>query len=178
MTVTRQEIVVDLGAAFRQLADWYRAQAEDSFDSGPDGRWTAREHLDHLIRSTQPVNMALGLPKMALQLRFGKAKRPSISFEVVAANYEKALLEGGKASGPYIPNHDRNLTKAMLVEAFLKEGERMGEGMAKWSDAQLDGYLLPHPLLGKMTVRELLFFTIHHTRHHLQTLNRDYAPER
>ena len=34
----------------------------------------------------------------------------------------------------------------------------------------LDVYILPHPLLGKVTLREMLYFTIHHNEHHLELL--------
>ena len=34
----------------------------------------------------------------------------------------------------------------------------------------LDKYVLPHPLLGKVTLREMLYFTIHHNEHHLELL--------
>jgi hypothetical protein len=37
----------------------------------------------------------------------------------------------------------------------------------KWADSQLDQYIVPHPLLGKITLRELCYFTIYHTYHHL-----------
>lgn len=39
-----------------------------------------------------------------------------------------------------------------------------------WSDPQLDQYLAPHPLLGKLTLRELGYFTIYHTEHHLNII--------
>lgn len=39
--------------------------------------------------------------------------------------------------------------------------------MEQWEDAALDQYLAPHPLLGKITLRELGYFTIYHTEHHL-----------
>jgi hypothetical protein len=43
--------------------------------------------------------------------------------------------------------------------------------MDKFSEAQLDEYVLPHPILGKLTIREMLYFTIYHaTHHHLATL--------
>lgn len=39
-----------------------------------------------------------------------------------------------------------------------------------WRDADLDRYLLPHPLLGKLTLREMLFFTLYHNYHHVQSV--------
>ena len=39
-----------------------------------------------------------------------------------------------------------------------------------WTEEELDTYLIPHPLIGKMTLRELLFFTVYHIGHHLKTI--------
>jgi hypothetical protein len=38
--------------------------------------------------------------------------------------------------------------------------------MERWSEAELDAYRLPHPLLGRLSVREMMFFTLLHNRHH------------
>ena len=35
-----------------------------------------------------------------------------------------------------------------------------------WKDTQLDQYIVPHPLLGKITLREMGYFTIYHVQHH------------
>ncbi len=34
------------------------------------------------------------------------------------------------------------------------------------SKGQLDTFILPHPLLGKVTLREMLYSTIYHVQHH------------
>jgi hypothetical protein len=39
-----------------------------------------------------------------------------------------------------------------------------------WREADLDRYLLPHPLLGKLTLREMLHFTLYHNYHHVQSV--------
>jgi hypothetical protein len=44
--------------------------------------------------------------------------------------------------------------------------------IGQWSEKNLDAYLLPHPLLGKITVREMLFFTTFHTDHHLNIMQK------
>jgi hypothetical protein len=43
---------------------------------------------------------------------------------------------------------------------------------SKWKDPQLDKYIAPHPLLGKITLRELGYFTIHHMYHHLESIQK------
>jgi hypothetical protein len=37
-------------------------------------------------------------------------------------------------------------------------------------EAKLDNFIAPHPLLGKITLRELCYFTIYHTQHHLHNI--------
>ena len=49
-------------------------------------------------------------------------------------------------------------------------GEKYTERLGNWSEKDLDKYKLPHPLLGKLTVREMLFFTIYHNEHHLKAM--------
>lgn len=40
----------------------------------------------------------------------------------------------------------------------------------EWDEAALDRIRLPHPLLGKLAVRETLLFTLYHDRHHLDAV--------
>lgn len=43
--------------------------------------------------------------------------------------------------------------------------------MSGLADTDLDAYTVwKHPLLGPLTVREMIYFTIHHTDHHSASL--------
>jgi len=44
--------------------------------------------------------------------------------------------------------------------------------MGDWSELQMDRIRLPHPVLGKLSVREMLFFTLYHNQHHLDAAKR------
>ncbi|MCB9182399.1 MAG: DinB family protein [Flavobacteriales bacterium] len=46
---------------------------------------------------------------------------------------------------------------------------------SRWSESDLERYLLPHPLLGKLTLREMLYFTLYHVQHHQALVQRDTA---
>jgi len=41
----------------------------------------------------------------------------------------------------------------------------------------LDKFMLPHPLLGKLAVREMLFFTMYHNLHHVNNVRRQRGHE-
>jgi hypothetical protein len=82
--------------------------------------------------------------------------------------YHQKLANGGTASGRFIPPEIRWEQRDALVTKFRKEISRMTSGLNSWREDQLDAYLLPHPLLGKLTVREMLFFSAYHISHHHQ----------
>lgn len=172
---TSVEVAEGLNERFGAVGQWFAQCQADRFIFGPEGRWTAGQHLDHLIRSVKPLNLALRLPRLALRMKFGTAPSPGDGLDALVARYEARLAEGGKASGRFVPPQVVVGQKNQLMEDFTREGTRLVEAVKGWSEADLDKYLLPHPLLGNLTVREMLFFTWHHLGHHLETLERDYT---
>jgi hypothetical protein len=172
---SRSEITTALTARFAEAESWFAERPDTAFCTAPPERWTEGQHLDHLIRSAKPLNLALRLPRIALRMKFGTAKVPGETMEALAARYEATLAAGGKASGRFVPPAVALEDKARLLEALRHEGERLVEVAETWSEEDLDKYVLPHPLLGDLTVRGMLFFTFHHMGHHLETLRRDYG---
>ena len=171
---TIDEIAGALEQRFQDLVSWFNAQPDADFERGPAGKWTAGQQLDHLIRSTKPLNTALRLPRVALRASFGKVQHPSTTFDEVIAKYKAALAEGGEASGQFLPQTPTSADKTKLMASLAKEGERLSAVVRKWREEDVDTYVLPHPLLGKLTVREMLFFTVYHMDHHLAALKSQY----
>ena len=60
-------------------------------------------------------------------------------------------------------NSGERITKGEKINQRVK---KMSKKIEKWSEEQLDEFVLPHPLLGKVTTREMLYFTIHHAGDH------------
>lgn len=132
----------------------------------PEDKWNAIQQLDHIIRSVSPVNMAMGLPKFILKWRFGTANRPSKTYEQLVEKYQHKLLEGGRASARFTPPFIRADQKKNLVHKLQKLIQALCNKTNSHSEESLDTYILPHPLLGKITLREMLYFTAHHVVHH------------
>lgn len=171
---SREEFLIAIGRRFAEVLYWYSERAGAKFSSAPDGRWTEGQVLNHLILSTKPLNLALRLPKVALRMKFGTAKAPSEPMDAMTARYEAALANGGKAPRPFVPPAVSLDDKPRLIESLLIEGKRLIEVASKWSERDLDKYVLPHPLLGNLTVRNMLQFAAYHLEHHLNILKRDY----
>lgn len=117
-----------------------------------------------------PVAQALRMPRLMLRLLFGVAREPSGARDMLRDHYQDALARGAKA-GRFTPR-PRPLPAHLgegqrrLVDQCAESLGRLEKAIAPWSATQLDRYLLPHPVLGRLTVREMLMFTLFHSEHH------------
>ena len=143
---------------------------KEQFESTPNGKWSAGQNLDHLIRAIKPLQLAYRLPKLALLILFGKTNRPSRTYDELVTKYKTKLAAGGKASGPFIPPVIGFENKDELIRKYAMHKQKLITKIEKQSEQDLDSYILPHPLLAKVTLREMLYFTIHHNEHHLELL--------
>ncbi|MDE3251689.1 MAG: DinB family protein [Bacteroidota bacterium] len=149
-------------AFIRDLAN----HTDQEFRFAPEGKWSAAQQLDHLIKSVAPVTLAMALPPFLLQWLFGVANRPSRSYEALVEKYHCKLGEGGRASGRFIPKESKTLPQKRLLRKLERLVDRLCKRTEKMDEQSLDTYLLPHPLLGKLTLREMLYFTAYHAEHH------------
>ncbi|MHA8091156.1 DinB family protein [Aquirufa regiilacus] len=139
--------------------------AED-FNDIQNEKWTAGQQLEHIYLSVKPVNLAFKLPAFLLKLIWGKANRASRSYDELIERYHAKLANGSKATGPFVPK-SVDLKKGQQLKANLKNVvSKLCLSLNTYSEDELDQYILPHPLLGKLTLREMLFFTIYHVQHH------------
>ena len=172
--MSKDTIRQQLLAAASDVVAWFDTFGPERWDHAPPGKWTAGQHLEHLIRSVKPLNKALKAPKVALRLSFGKPNRLVRDLETIQAKYEKGLAGGFQAVGPFIPPDTNSADRAQMLADYQAHHRKLDRIISKWSESALDNYLVPHPALGKMMIREILFFTIIHTRHHLRILKEKY----
>ncbi|MBK8880174.1 MAG: DinB family protein [Haliscomenobacter sp.] len=144
-----------------------------AFMYAPEGKWTAGQQLDHILRSTRPLRLAFHLPKAILKLVFGKANRPSRGYDAVVEKYLFKLKAGGVATGVFIPKPVGFSLKDRLALRLSRTIASLCKGLGRFSEKELDEYVLPHPLLGKLTIREMLYFTLYHVEHHRQITRRN-----
>jgi len=164
--MNKQEIAQHLTANYATFAQLLASLSEAEYRHAPEGKWANGQHLDHLVRSVGPVNMALGLPRFLLRWLFGTANRPSRDYTGLVEKYRAKLAAGGRASGRFVPPPADWAKREKLLQSLDHQVKRLAEKTVRLSEEQLDTLLLPHPLLGKLTLREMLYFTIYHAEHH------------
>ena len=173
--MTKTEIIQKLRENHFRFANSLATMSAANFDFSLAGKWTAGQQLLHIYKSIAPLTMAVGLPKLVLRIRIGKANRPSTDYEAVVAKYNSALEKGGVAPGAFVPAAVAFADRDRLVAKVKENVEKLIANLDKYSEKDLDHYILPHPLIGKLTVREMLYFTIHHCEHHHKAMIRNLA---
>lgn len=139
----------------------------------PNAKWSALQQLEHIGRSVRPVRLAFHIPKAVMRGIWGGANRPSRSYEALVAKYQSKLDQGGRAPRPFVPRGGRLADRARWVRRTRRQVRGLSRAVGRWSEQDLDACILPHPLLGKVTLREMLYFTIHHVQHHQRLVERN-----
>lgn len=170
--LSKEEIIQQLETVTKQFSGFCLNINDEVFFKQPQDKWSVVQDVKHLITSADTTRLAFSLPKFIVRLYAGKPNRFSRSYDELVAKYKIKLEQGGKASGRYVP---KPVSQKMSKEKMLNTYEKLMSALIasinkNWKDPQLDQYLAPHPLLGKITLRELCYFTIHHTLHHLNSI--------
>lgn len=163
--MTKEELVIQIQTSSNEVLDFVNSLSESEQNYSKDQKWSVLQHLDHLLRSIQPLNKALLIPLPGLRVLFGKPNRAERTFDETVLKYKAALENGAKATGRYIPASSQRIKT--ITKKYNAQSESLFKNIRKWNEKDLSNYLLPHPLIGKLTIREMLYFTIYHTRHHL-----------
>lgn len=170
--MTKEECILQIDEKYDDLILWFKEHDDNAFDVVTrEGKWTAGQHLEHLILSTKPINQVLQLPKTLLKLKFGVCNREEREIDQIVKKYKAKLKTMPSIKNTnYDPRSIDQSEKQELLQSFDAERQRLKKIIQKWSEQDLSKYVLPHPLLGRMTIRELLAFVAFHITHHKNTL--------
>jgi DinB superfamily len=170
--ISKTHIISSLQMADQELKAYCNTIDSSNFFFQPVDKWSIAQNITHLFASTRITLLVFRLPKFIIRLYGGKPNRPSHSYDELVAKYTLKLQQGGRASGVFIPKPmPASIGQQKIITAFSSKMQQLINVIEKkWHDNELDNYIIPHPLLGKITLRELCYFTVYHTYHHLRII--------
>jgi hypothetical protein len=172
----KEEIMNALENEHLKLFEWLEKQPDQNWIKGPKEKWTTGQHILHLVDAIKKLNKAMNLPKFLLKSKFGVSNRELRSYNAVVKRYQEKLTQNQEKAKIYntgmkIPTVKE---KKQLLYLLAVQNKKLQNKTNKWKDAHLDTLILPHPLLGKMPIREIIMWTAYHTAHHTRTLIENY----
>lgn len=171
-----KEIVRELRALHARSRDFWNAFSITGFFLPLGDAWSPADNVRHLLKSNRPVLRALSMPKALLAVRFGAGLRPSSTYAEVRERYLGRLAAGVQAGRfapkPLASSEQTEERRGSLLADLDQVAESLTGAVSGWREWQLDRLRLPHPALGRLTVREMLFFTLYHNLHHVRNVER------
>lgn len=171
-----EEIVRELRALHARSRELWNGFSTTEFFFPLGEAWSPADNVRHLLKSNRPVLRALTTPKVLLAFRFGAGLRDSRPYAEVRERY-LARLAAGVTAGRFAPrplgsSDQTEEQRGALMAALDQVSENLTAAVSGWREWQLDRLRLPHPALGRLTVREMLFFTLYHNLHHVRNVMR------
>lgn len=171
---SKPELLRELRSLHEQGTAFWDSFSTLEFFAPLGDAWSPADNVRHLIKSNRPVVRALSLFRPVLLLRFGLTLRSSRSYSRIREIYLTALA-GGVTAGRFAPTpeplpDDLEAARRALMARRGAIAAALEAALGSWSEGSLDRHRLPHPALGSLTVREMLFFTLYHNLHHVQNV--------
>ena len=173
----KESIAALLDEKHQKLIQWLENQDDEKWEQGPKGKWTTGQVTLHLLQSIKPLNTALSMPKFIVRYKFGKANREVRDYDTVIKRYNERLKNVPQGA-TFRPSRNMKIPKLSdkryLLNRLQVESKKLQYKTRKMSDKHLDTLILPHPLMGKMIVREILMWMPYHVEHHTNGLMKNY----
>ena len=170
------EIVRELRALHARSRELWNGFSTTEFFFPLGEAWSPADNVRHLLKSNRPVLRALTTPKVLLVFRFGAGLRDSQTYAEIRERY-LARLAAGVTAGRFTPrplgsSDQTEEQRSALMASLDQVSAELTAAVSEWREWQLDRLRLPHPALGRLTVREMLFFTLYHNFHHIRNVLR------
>ena len=176
--LTRDELAAALSGAEVDVAEFFGSLTPDELVLRVESAWTAAEQLAHLNTVVSAVAKGFAVLRLLLRIRYGRSRSPVRSHAALRDDYRAILAAGGRAAGPFVPaRHDLapaqiEAHRRSLLARWGRVNGRLQKALEPWNEKHLDTIRLPHPLLGKISAREMIYFTVYHSEHHVAATKR------
>jgi DinB superfamily len=166
LAMTQTELVQALEARQNEVADYFSSIPEATLLADMAPKWNPAQHLIHLTKSGSRI--AQGLQAKDQLPNHGS---PSRAYEVIRDTYLATLKQAPAellAKVGASVQVETGSSQAQILEAYLLAGKQLRESAQTWTDSDLDTKSMPHPVLGSISIREMLEFVVYHDLHHLE----------
>jgi hypothetical protein len=165
--MTQSELVQALEVRHQEVGDYFLSLSEATFLADTAPKWNPAQHLIHLTRANSRIAQGFQARDALPNNDSGQAK----SYEVVRETYIAALQQAPsellEKNGAAV-QVEANSSQQQILEAYRQAAIGLRQAIQTWTEADLDAKAMPHPLLGLLSVREMLEFALYHDLHHLE----------
>lgn len=176
----KEALIKALESSYSQVKSYFISLSVENFFRKSQDKWSPSENLVHLTKSVRAVSVRVRLPKIIIWLKFGKSERNSRIYPQIRQVYLDRLVEGAKSHPKFEPDDQQQTSdlaadRKQILKKWDEVHQKLIRNLRRWKEEDLDKYILPYPILGILTVREVIMITIYHNIHHLTNVQRSNA---
>jgi len=173
--VSQHEILAALESNAQAIVAFFSTLSDRVAFEGDADHWGPAHHLVHLTKASVSAERALRSGTLPLHPSARSRTYAEVRDAAAAAlsgTPKDRLLEMGRTV--VVPS---GAGVAEVTNAFAIAGAALRATASTWTEDALDRHALTHPLMGELTVREMLLFFIVHERHHLKIVRTRLASQ-
>ncbi|WP_313270001.1 DinB family protein [Sphingobacterium sp.] len=164
--MTKQELIKTFSDNHYTAISYIQALPESHFSFRHNEKWTAGQQLKHILLTLLPFPKVLQ-SKDFISEKFGTLERAPWDYDAVRNNYLKTSRQAPKQ---FLPEEIATEQKELLIAQTEETLETISQLLALYKEDELDRLALPHPLLGKLSIREMFYLMSYHPIHHLNQI--------
>lgn len=164
--MNKTEIKNTLEKRYTSFIKYINGLSDDEFLFFYQSKWTAEKQLKHIVLCINPLVQVFGKSKIKIEQNFGTTETKGRNYDQLKTNYLEKLNQGGKSPTQYVPQIVSENEKTKLVETLEKLIEKLNKEIEDFTEKELDRLYIPHPILGNISLREMLYNAIYHVEHH------------
>jgi hypothetical protein len=168
-TATKYEWLSALKSTHEALIEFVDRLPDESLCYSKAGKWNAGQQLQHVYLCLQVISQALASKKY-IQDTFGRIDRPALNYEEVIARYKAGLAAGGRAPERFIPGPFEPEQKAQIIASLRQVLDTIKTQLESYSEKDCETLVLPHPFVGKLSIKELFFLMTEHASLHQRSI--------
>lgn len=162
--MTKQVLIATFCANHQTFMDYINSLTDDELVSSFHEKWTAAQQLSHVYLCLLPFPKVLAAKAYILQ-KFGKINRTIWDYDMVIEQYLQTSL---KAPLQFLPEQVGSEQKTKISADLQEILSVIRKLLNEFTDEELDSLVIPHPLLGNLTIREMFYLMSYHPLHHLE----------
>lgn len=164
--MNKAEIKNVLEKRYSDFTEYIGGLSNEEFLFADQSKWSAGQQLKHIVLCVNPLVQVFGMPNTMIKQNFGTTESPGRTYDKLLGDYLEKLNQGGKAPNKYVPEIVSENEKPELMKNLSKLIEKLNTEIENFTEKELDTLCIPHPLLGNISLREMLYNAIYHVEHH------------
>lgn len=166
--MTTTSLTSQLSDALQSVTTLLSSVAADDWHRPQNGKWSVAQEVEHLRSSTQGTAFLFSETGRAT---WRPTTQPSRSYETVAEQYQAGLAARNGIANPNLTTESQVPDLSAQAAAWNGLVPQLLNNVSSIPESDLASFTVwKHPVLGPVTGWEMLYFTIHHTRHHHRSM--------